>query len=232
MSIFEGVRPPKIIAEFESKYNGKISVIQAGKTIKLSVNSVVQSINWDSESAQKMYWGTLVEILKKETPALSSVLVLGLAGAALQHLISRAFTNASIVSVEIDPVMVEVGKKYFGIDTIANHRIIVDDACRIVVEPEKFGLAEGTFDTLIVDICCGSEYPDLGDTGNFIARSRQLVKSGGLMVFNRIYLDDYQDEVNNFISVISEYVQDVKTEVIAGKTNSDHILIYGRVQSS
>ncbi|KKU30415.1 MAG: hypothetical protein UX44_C0023G0007 [candidate division WWE3 bacterium GW2011_GWA1_46_21] len=229
MSVFDGVALPKTIYEVDSKYNGKISVIQVGKTRKLSVDNTVQSINWDSPSAGKTCWGDMVELLKLEVTDMASVMVLGLGGGTVAHLISKAFPQAIIVSVEIDPAMVDIANRFFGVDKIPNHRVIVDDACRVVVDPDEFELKESTFDALIVDIFCGQTYPDLGDSGNFVSRAVKLVKSGGLVIFNRIYLEEHQDEVNSFIEFIGNYIPNIQTRVVAGKTNSDNILIYGKV---
>ncbi|MBI2620785.1 hypothetical protein HYW61_00995 [candidate division WWE3 bacterium] len=229
MSIFEGVSLPKTVYETESKFNGKISVIQVGKTRKLSVDGVVQSVNWDSQAAKKMYWGVLASLLKERVPDAANIMILGLGGGALQHLVSKLFPRVFMLSVEIDEVIVDIAEKFFDIDKIANHRIIIADACRVVVEPEEYKLKEAFFDALVVDIYCGQKYPELGKSGNFVSRALKLVKPGGIVVFNRIYLEEHQDDVNTFIEFLGAYLNDINTEVVAGKTNSDNILIYGRV---
>jgi len=229
MSVYAGIVLPKVIHEVESKYNGKISVIQAGKTKKLSVGGVIQSVNWDSPAAKKMYWGALIEILKKETPNMSNILIFGLGGGCIQHLISREFPNVKIVSVEIDSAIVDIAKEHFGVGDIPNHRIITEDACRVVISPKDYDLELADFDVLLVDIYCGETYPDLGDSGNFMTRALRFVGGDGLVIFNRIYLKHHQDDANDFAALVELYLKDVKTDVIAGKTNSDNLLIYGRV---
>ena len=85
------------------------------------------------------------------------------------------------------------------------------------------------FDAAIVDIFVGDKYPELGRSGNFIARLKSLVKPGGIIIFNRIYHGDHQEEVNMFIEMLHDFFVDVESVIIAGKTNSDNVLIYGRV---
>ena len=80
-----------------------------------------------------------------------------------------------------------------------------------------------------MDIYVGSKYPDLGKSGNFVAAVKNMAMPGGLVVFNRMYTEDHQDEVNVFVDFIEGFFKDVKTKVTAGYTNSDNILIYGRV---
>ncbi len=229
MSIFDNLKIPKVIFQANSQYNGNVEVWQVGQTLKLVANGVVQSVSWDSNTAKKIVFGRMVELLKEQMPELNSILILGLAGGTMQHLISRAFPGIRIVSVEIDKVMIDIAKGFFKIDEIPNHRIICEDACRVIVEPEKYDLKLHSFQTVIVDVFCGETYPDLGNSGNFFASLKKMLMPGGLAVFNRLYLSKHQDDVNEFIENVQQFFDNVDTLTIAGRTNSDNILIYGRV---
>ena len=55
-----------------------------------------------------------------------------------------------------------------------------------------------------------------------------MLREDGLIIFNRIYLEVHQDEVDLFVESLGEFYKDVDTLTIAGKTNSDNILIFGR----
>jgi len=105
----------------------------------------------------------------------------------------------------------------------------VDDALRVVVEPENFGISYGSFEAVFVDIYIGEKYPDLGSSGNFISAVKKMLMPGGLVIFNRMYHSTHQDDVNIFIDYVSNFFKEVKCLVVAGHTNSDNILIYGRV---
>jgi spermidine synthase len=222
------IQIPRILDEVDSAYNGRIRVVHIGSTKKIQVDNIVQSVNWDSPICNRLYWGRVIEILREEKPDLERVLVLGLGGGTLIHLISQNFPNAMIHSVEIDPVMVEVARKHFDLDSIPNHKAIVADAMKVVVEPESFDISKFSFDALIVDIYVGETYPDLGKSGNFVSAIKRLVKTDGLIIFNRIYVEHHQDDVNSFINYVSGLLSDVKCTVVAGYTNSDNVLIFGR----
>lgn len=229
MTVFDGIKLPKTIYEVDSQFNGKISVIEVGSTRKLSVEGVVQSVNWDSPNAGRQVWGRLVENLYEQMPELKTALVLGLGGGSMQHLMSQKFPGIHITSVEIDKVMVEVAQKYFGLDDIPNHRVIVGDALKVIAVPEEYGIANNSMQAVIVDIFCGQKYPDLGSSGNFFACVKNLVVPGGLVVFNRIYLEHHQEQVNQFIDSLETFFSDIKSVVIAGRTNSDNVIIFCRV---
>jgi spermidine synthase len=228
MTVFEGIKLPKTIYEVDSKFNGKISVIEVGSTRKLSVGGVVQSVNWSSPSASRQVWGRLVDNLYEQVSELKSVLVLGLGGGSMHHLLSKKFPGIHITSVEIDKVMVDVAKKYFALDEIPNHRIIIDDALKVIAVPEEFGIPHHSFQVAIVDIFCGQKYPDLGSSGNFFAGVKSLVVPGGLVVFNRIYLEHHQESVDQFIDSLEGFFSGIKSVIIAGRTNSDNVIVFCR----
>jgi len=229
MSVFDSLQYPKIIYETESKLNGKIRVVEVGKTRKLLTNNVLQSISETSPSCPKVFLGKAAELIMREVPNAKRILMLGLGGGTVASILSKKLPEAQIVSVEFDPIMIDIAKKYFGLDSIKNLRVIEADALRVVVEPEEFDLTPSSFDALFVDIFIGDQYPDLGKTGNFIAAIKRLVSPGGLIVFNRIYTEEHQEDVNNFVNQVEEFLGDTKSEVVAGYTNSDNILVYGRV---
>lgn len=229
MNIFDGIQLPKIIFEQESKYNGKVQVWEIGNTRKIKVDKIDQSLSHTSASASRLVWGKVVEVLEETKVETNNILILGLGGGTMAHLISEKFKPQNITSVEIDPLMLEIAKKYFQLDEIPNHRVILDDALRVVIEPEEFDLQPQSFNVVIVDIFQGEKYPDLGKSGNFISAVKKMVRPGGLLIFNRIYLEHHQDEVNIFIEYLADFLQNVTCTVVAGYTNSDNVLIYGRV---
>jgi len=171
----------------------------------------------------------MLHLLKENFTHLNEVLLLGLGGATLVHLIHQEFPDVTTTSVEIDQTMVDIANNYFNLSTVANNRIIVDDALRVVIEPHNFNIRENQFNVVIVDIYVGEKYPDLGKTGNFIGNLKKLVAPEGMIIFNRIYREHHQEEVNIFIEYVSEFFSDVKSLVVAGYTNSDNVLIYAKV---
>jgi len=230
MNIFEGIQLPKVLCEVESPVNGKISVIEVGSTRKLIVGGVVQSLNWDAPGTSRQVWGRLVENLHDQEPNLKSIMVLGLGGGSMQQLLAKKYPGIHITSVEFDKVMVDVAKQYFNLDAIPNHRIIVDDALKVIAVPEEFGISQNSFEVIIVDIFSGEKYPDLGASGNFFAGIKNLVVPGGLVVFDRIYLEHHQEQVNHFIELLEGFFYNIKSVIIAGRSNSDNVVIFCRTQ--
>lgn len=229
MNVFTGLLSPKVIYETESKYNGNIKVVEFGDVRRLVVDNISQSISPNSPHTHKLYWGKLIHLLKEKLTSLNEVLLLGVGGGTLIHLLHQEFPNVTTTSVDIDQTMVDIANDYFNLSTVPNSRIIVADAMRVVIEPHSFDLRENQFDLVIVDIYIGEKYPDLGKSGNFISNLKNLVSPTGMVIFNRIYREHHQEDVNIFIEYISEFFSDVKSQVVAGYTNSDNILIYAKI---
>ena len=217
MNVFKNIQLPTVIYSDTSPYSKKIEVIEVSGTRKLIVEGVVQSVSANTPSVERMIWGSIADLIVQEQPETSSMLIFGLGGATTQHLISKKIPECNMVSVEIDEKIVEVARNFFDLDSISNHRVVTEDAMRVIVEPDKYNLALGTFDLILVDIYCGEKYPELGKSGNFLSNLKKLAVSGGLIIFNRIYLHHHQEEVT-----------DVQTKTVAGKTNADNVLIFCR----
>lgn len=231
MSIFSEIQLPKVLFQAESKYNGHVEVVELGKTRKVFADGTLQSANYDSPIVSKLFLGRAIDIVKENVPELKKLLILGLGGGTMAQLVSRSVPGIEIVSVDIDPVMVDIAKQFFDLDSIPNHKLICNDACRVIIEPETFGLQEHMFDAVIVDIFNGDRYPELGRSGNFIAGLKRMVRSNGFILFNRVYHGHHQDEVNMFIEMLHDFLSGIQSTIIAGKTNSDNVLVYGRSDS-
>lgn len=227
--MFEGLQLPKRIYKDSSGYNKKIEVFQMGDRRRLSVNSVVQSISINTPSVHKRVWGKLASLVAKEDPHAQNILLLGLGGGTIPSLLSEKLPEAHITAIEIDKKMIAVAKNFFGIERLKNLRVINADAMYVLSESKEFNLERNSFDVLIVDIYCGGEYPDLGKTGNFFEGLKRLVMPGGLVVFNRIYTTAHQSDVDTFIDLIENTFSNVKAFTVAGRTNSDNMLISARV---
>lgn len=220
---------PRVIYKTPSRYNGEIHVIDEGKVRRIKVQGVTQSLNWNAKVVEKMYWGKSVELLKQHAPEITNILILGMAGGTLCHLISHAFPDVFIESIEIDPEMVDIAKKYFDVDSIPNHKIITDDALAVVAQPERVGLNKDSFDAIFVDIFCGRDYPDLGSTGTFISGIKNLLRPGGIVIFNRLYLPEFRSDVDIFLHQLEEQFDDVVSEVAPGRDSQTNMLILGRM---
>lgn len=141
-----------------------------------------------------------------------NVLILGLGCGTVVKIIDK---SAKIVGVEFDPVMIDIGKKYFDLEKYANLEIVCEDASKYVKKTKKI------FDLILVDLYVGQEFPKEFESDEFLKKLSQIVSKNGTVIFNRLTGKNINFELNNFVDKLSHYL------VVSGKEKIDwNWLIY------
>lgn len=128
---------PKVVYQGSTKYNKDIKVIKVGKTYKLIINGIVQSFSNNSRFAKGKVWGQVVKIISKEKTTIKKVLLLGMGGRTMVHMLNKRYSDLDITSVEIDQTIVDLAIQYFDLDSIKNNRVIVADTSDVILNPKK-----------------------------------------------------------------------------------------------
>lgn len=117
-----------VLEEVGSAINGKIEVREDwfGRS-----DLVVGGISQSGETVEKIWSAGLGEIRNWEL-GISDCLILGLGAGSAAKLINKNWPRARITGIEIDPEMIRLGKKYFGLGEITNLSIIVGDAFSLI----------------------------------------------------------------------------------------------------
>lgn len=137
-------------------------------------------------------------------------LILGLGTGTIAKLIAEKFPQTKIIGVEIDPKVVEIGKKYFDLDKIPNLKIIVGDAFEIINNP-KFGVRGSKFDLILVDLYLGQEFPPKAETEDFLKNIKKMLVKSGLVVFNRLYFNKkHQQKAGIFLEKVKQVYLSIK----------------------
>src|ERR1700750_103244 len=106
------------------------------------------------------------------------VLVLGLGAGSIAVYLQRFVPDAAIDAVELDPGVIEVAKKYFGLRESAKFRLIPSDARMFLnrhAEP---------YDLIFVDAFTGSYIPFHLMTKEFYQLVRNRLSPRGVAAFN------------------------------------------------
>lgn len=166
---------------YQSKFNGKVKLRQRLGQTAVWVDGAQQSGRW------------VEKIWKKGTEKLpidrvQKVLILGLGcGSAISPLIKK-FPQAKITGVEIDPVMIRLGRKYFGLDKARNLEIMNADASKIATDKK--------YDLILVDLYRGNTSPREFTTKTWLRKCSRFLTPKGLIIFNlfrrrRLHLERY-----------------------------------------
>lgn len=172
---------------------------------KKSVYSKNLEVTWnngylvlDSENTNYSY-GSLQRVLKKGLKYIGydrirnfqSILVLGVAGGSVIETLKKEIKfEGQITGVEIDPVVVELATKYFGLGKYNNVLIVIDDAFEFVLKSKE------KYDLIIIDIFQDTTMPNFLFEDFFINRINFLLKVNGFILFNTMVLNKNDSERN------------------------------------
>ena len=119
------------------------------------------------------------------------ILVIGLGGGTLSTMLAHYFPEASVVTVELDPVVAELAAKHFAFKQGPKNKVEVRDG-RVYV---KRALRQPTprFDLIMLDAFRGGYIPFHLTTKEFLTECKQLLKPAGIVVANlRPGFDTYE----------------------------------------
>lgn len=191
---------PQTIAEFDSKFNGKILVKEAFGSRFIEVGGLMQS----GRIPEKLYTSGIKKLhLLDNANAVSNVLILGLGGGTVIKVLNTHFLQSNLLGVDIDPIIVDVGKKYLELGNAKNLQILIAD-----VFDEKSPLGKN-YDLIIVDLFKGYEIPSQLGSKKFLTALKQKLSQNGRVIFNRLYFQKYKNEADEFLDKVRQIFQDI-----------------------
>lgn len=168
----------KILEERRSKYNGDLQVVRSlGMGTYIQANGLTQS-----GGIVEIIWKQTLRKIKNEKLKVKRCLILGLGGGTAAKFIRKYWPEARITGVEVDPVMIELGRKYLDLKDV---RIKMQDA---------YNFDAGGYDLVIVDLYYGDKFPRKFENEKFL---KKLTKNK-LVVINRLYFGDKRKDAVKF----------------------------------
>jgi spermidine synthase len=170
------------------------SVPLKGKVYKSEINGRLE-LNWldgrlllDSANANYSYGALqralgegLLHIGRAEVANFKNILVLGMGAGSVIETLRKEFRNeGKITAVEIDPVVVDIAKKYFKVNDFANLEIVVEDALSFVLKNKI------KFDFILVDLFIDSETPKVFSSVKFLNGLLKSLLVEGTILFNTV----------------------------------------------
>lgn len=193
----------------ESQYNGTITVVRM-----LGWGTILRAANL-TQSGGILYdiWKKSLKNVHGKIATLDEALIIGLGGGSLVKVIHKFWHEAHITGVDIDPLMIEMGKKYLGLreDEV---RIVVSDAMPFIKKEIKL---KKTYDLICVDTYNGDSYPPQFEGKEFIDIVKKLLKHDGMVVFNRLYYGEKRPQAAKFGRFLEKNFK--KVEVVYPEAN-------------
>lgn len=179
-----------MLEEIDSPINGHLTVMTDFTWGPHIVSKITQS-----GGVLKKVWGPTLRKLKHQyviDPPLNA-LVLGLGGGTVAYQLRELYPNVAITGVELDPIMIDLGKRFLKWDD--ETKVIIGDA---VTEVNKLNKSKLQYDLVLVDMYVGEDVPEKLTTEKFVKDIKSLVNESGLAVFNRTYYGKKRDEAHAF----------------------------------
>jgi len=128
------------------------------------------------------------------------ILVIGLGGACLQRYMRELMPGVTVETAELDPAVVDVAKKYFGLVTDDKQKVNVGDG-RKFLEGSK-----DKYDLIILDAFSATSIPYLLATREFLQTCKAHLNEGGAVAANLwVTLPEYQDMLKTYDAVYPEW---------------------------
>ncbi len=193
----------KVLEEVNSPINGKLTVVKDivwGTYIK--TGNLAQS-----GGVVDKVWNTTLKKLAKKKKDVDTCLILGLGGGGMVKVVEKYWPEAKIVGVDIDPVFVNLGRKYMDLDD-REVDIVIEDAYKYVTRNNK---KANKYDLVCVDVYVGDRVPEKFKSKEFVEMVKALLSKDGYAVFNRLYSGDERVEAMKFLDSLKEVFDKVET---------------------
>ncbi len=184
-----------VIAERESAYN-YLQVVQ--QQVAPGVNARFMVADWGVHSMYipgvfrtgEYYDYLLLAPLLREQPKswLKRVLIVGSAAGTAAKQITQAYGPVDIEGVEIDPAIVDLGRKYFAMNEANFHVHTTDGRTYLAASKEPY-------DWVIVDAYQGSEIPSHLITKEFFQQLKEHMTPDGVLSINVAWYEPDDQEL-------------------------------------
>ncbi len=191
---------PRTIARYSTPHNRDIRVLEENGKYKLLVNGSRQSGEYIKSLWQQAFctFGII------PSPDVRSILVLGVAGGTVIHLLHAMYPAASIEGVDIDEKMIEVGKKYFSLTNVTGLTLLQADAQAFIKRSNKH------WDMIIVDLYIGATIPPFVGEDEFLSDVKNVLTPKGIILINYLYELEYKQLSELFAAKLQKRFSDVR----------------------
>jgi spermidine synthase len=196
---------PRVVARSSSPFNRDIRVLEEKGKYKILVNGSRQS----GEYVRKLWQHAFCAFGIIPSPDIRTILVLGVAGGTVIHLTSAIYPDAVIDGVDIDAKMLDIGKKYFGLNRVKGLTLIVADAKTFLATAVRKHMH---WDMILVDTHVGPEVPEFVNDERFLTLILHALAPRGIAMVN--------------------YLRELKYQALSESLRKKLVKIFRRVEST
>lgn len=171
-----GIYPSEVIS-FSSPYNKVLEIHKVNEKYLLDS----EKANYSYGSLQKAFEFSFQQIdFQNFKP--NKILMLGLGAGSILESLPNYLKNTyySIDAVEIDPLVIELGYKYFDIQRFNNLNIFIMDAKDFIMQ------SVDSYDFVIIDLFVDLVMPDFLFEPTILQKLKEMTTEKGAILFNTI----------------------------------------------
>jgi spermidine synthase len=192
---------PVAIEVRESDINPYLEVIMDRG--RLMLNSEMENYSYGSA---KTYYRKILKKISLKRDKIRDVLILGFGVGSIASILKEEIKlDCNIKGVEIDKIVLELGKKYFDIDRFANTEVFLQDAYDFVVKENN------KYDLIITDVTLNLKTPDKFETHSFFSQIKKLMKDHTVFILNhQVFSRETKDKVQVLESIMKGSFENVQ----------------------
>jgi spermidine synthase len=177
----------RVVRSYPSAF-GTVYVVDEGRVRSLrfddpdAADQSVLDLNKPDDVALEYVRVAALSLALSEAP--KRVLVIGMGGGTFTRMVRRHVAGARTDAVEIDPVVADVAKRWFGVVEDARTRVHVTDGAAFLAS------ARTKYDVIFLDAYDGEDFPAHLATDAFFALVRERLTKGGVAVMNLAVEDE------------------------------------------
>ena len=172
---------------YRSSSNGRVRVVVRGGRRTLRIDGSYAS-TWEPgrDTTGSVWDGIAAGLLALPPEQRRSVLLLGLGGGSAARVVRALAPRAQIVAVELDPAVVRMARRWFGLDALGLE-VVTADAARFLAR------TRARFDAVLEDVFTGDARRLVKPPGfplPALAHAHRALRPGGVVVANT--LDEWE----------------------------------------
>ncbi len=196
---------PLTVYKTTSPYNSDIRVLEESGKYKLLCNGARES----GQYIAQLWRHAFAAFGLTSSRPVTKILVLGVAGGTVIHMLRELYPKAAIIGVDIDNVIIDIGKTYFGLSDLTGFRAVCQDADTYVASARS-----RQFDCVVVDLYIGSDVPEVVLSESFERNIRRLLTPRGFVLVNYLRQPGYENKVIALRELLSSLYKRVLSDDI------------------
>jgi spermidine synthase len=170
----------RVLYRTDSRYH-RIAVTQDARVRYLRFDNTVQSGMYLRDAFGSPYrYVTYLDLGFAYDPGARDVLMIGLGGGSAQKRIWRDFPKVKLTTVEVDPAVVEIARRYFALPSSPRLDVVTEDGRRYLARDDR------RWDVIALDVFYADSIPFHMTTLEFLKLVRERLAPGGVVLMNVI----------------------------------------------